>query len=60
MLLKCVSGRLEQDKEPGLIHPQFGEVTRVLIMRVIQIGIPWQTPPLMYLQHQYTPRGAGQ
>jgi hypothetical protein len=54
MVLKFVSGWLEQGKEPGLIHPQFGEVIRVFIMKVIQTGIPWQTPPLMYLQHQYT------
>jgi len=33
MVLKCVSGWLEQGKEPGLIHPQFREV--------IQTGIPW-------------------
>jgi hypothetical protein len=46
MVLKCVSGWLEQGKEPGLIHPQFREV--------IQTGILWQTPPLMYLQHQDT------
>jgi len=54
MVLKRVSGWLEQGKESGLIHPQFEEVIRAFIMKVIQTGIPWQTPPLMYLQHQYT------
>jgi hypothetical protein len=40
MVLKCVSGWLEQGKEPELIHPQFGEVIRVFIIKVIQTGIP--------------------
>jgi hypothetical protein len=33
------------------------EVIRVFIMKVIQTGIPWQTPPVMYLQHQYSEKG---
>ena len=60
MVLECVSGWWEQGKEPGLIHPQFGEVARVFVMKVIQTGIPWQTPPLIYLQHQCTQKGASQ
>jgi hypothetical protein len=60
MILKCVSGWWEQGNEPGLIHPQFGEVTRVFEMKVIQTRIPWQTPPLIYLQHQCTLKVASQ
>jgi hypothetical protein len=35
MVLKRVSVWLEQSKEPGLIHPQFGEVIRAFLMKVI-------------------------
>jgi hypothetical protein len=59
-VFKCGSEWWEEDKERELIHSQFGEVIRVFIIKVIQIGIPWQTLPLMYLQHQYTLKGASQ